>query len=609
MFSNFLYFLVALILFTSSDLIVSSREAVPNGLLYAGMLMAGFALLSRALFRRLLRHPGYYSHSTLDHGANQIIAKLSFVALILYGVNIYALGLRSHFVDITLFEKIPTLEALIFLALFLGYLSIIWSNAYGVQKRYLPARLTRRAFVVSNISFALPALLPWFCLSLFADLIEFLPLGPVTAFLRTPFGEVCYIVFFLVAVAVFGPVLIRRLWRSTSLEAGEARRKIEHVCREAGLKYADILKWELFGGSMITAGVMGLVGRFRYILVTPALLSSLEDDEVEAVILHEIGHVHRRHMVIYLLFFMGFAACNFMVFEPVMLLLYIAEPVYGLFDMVGVEKTLVHPILLVAFLVVGFVLYFRFAFGYLMRNCERQADLHQFSFGKDGSALISTFYKIASLSRQPIEKKNWHHYGIGDRIDFLKACRKNPGLIQGHHRRVRNIVLAYAAVMITVFALGYSIQYGPGKVAFGNYITEQILAQELEVDPENSELYVAVGDYYYGREEYGRAKDAYENVIRIDGRNVHALNNLAWLLATCPDPVFQDRKRALELAGRAVEIKREAFVLDTYAEALFLNERLDEAVQVAEEALSLARDKQSYYRDQLERFVRMRKAI
>ncbi|MCG8567434.1 MAG: M48 family metalloprotease [Desulfobacterales bacterium] len=609
MFSNFLYFLIALILFTSSDLFGSSQEAVPHALIYAGASFLAFALVCQRLFHRLGERAAALSHHGLDHGINRIISRLSVTALLLFALNIHGYHLRSLFSGILLFEKIPTLEALIFLGFFLAHLAVIWSTAYGVQKRFFPGNLTRGEFVISNISFALPALLPWFCLSLFADLVQLLPHGGVAKFLNTPAGEIGYIFLFLVAVAVLGPELIRRLWRCRPLEQGMAREKIQATCDRAGLKYADILRWELFGGSMITAGVMGLVGRFRYILVTPALLNSLEDDEVEAVILHEIGHVQKHHMIYYLLFFLGFVACNFVFFEPVMLLLYILQPLYDALAVVGLDKSIAHPLLIVFFLIASFVVYFRYGFGFLMRNCERQADLHLFGLGRDGTALISTFYKIASLSRQPLNKKNWHHFGLGERIHFLEQCRRSPGLIQAHHARVKKIVTAYGLGILVCFCLGYAVQYGPAQTRFGNFITEQILIQELEVDPENSDLYVAVGDYYYSREAYDKAAEAYENVIRIDKGNVHALNNLAWLLATCPAPEFRDAGRALILSARAVELNRAAFVLDTYAEALFVNNRLNEAVMAAREALSLATTKHDYYREQLERFQRGQGAI
>ena len=112
-----------------------------------------------------------------------------------------------------------------------------------------------------------------------------------------------------------------------------------------------------------------------------------------------------------------------------------------------------------------------------------------------------------------------------------------------------------------------------------------------------------VGDYHYDQKAYGKAVEAYENVIRIDPENVHALNNLAWLYATCPEEQFQNRERALELAATALSVERPAYVLDTYAEALFVNSKVDQAVEAAKEALAAAGDKKSYYREQVQRFT------
>ena len=85
--------------------------------------------------------------------------------------------------------------------------------------------------------------------------------------------------------------------------------------------------------------------------------------------------------------------------------------------------------------------------------------------------------------------------------------------------------------------------------------------------------------------------------------HVHALNNLVWLLATCPQTDLQDPERALTLAGRAVVLAPQSpFVLDTYAEALFLNHRIDEALAAAKKALELSRDRRDYYQDQVRRF-------
>ncbi|MCG8529716.1 MAG: M48 family metallopeptidase, partial [Desulfovibrionales bacterium] len=213
----------------------------------------------------------------------RLIRRLSILSLIIFAIHIYVFRMRGLFEGISFFQKVPTFEALAFVGLFMAYMIVIWRSAHGVLKQFFFGKLSEWDFVVSNVSFSLPALFPWFCLSLFADAITLLPFSGPKQFLQSPVGELGYIFVFLVGISIFGPVLIRVLWQCRPLENGEKRAQIQEVCAMAGLKYADILTWELFGGSMITAGVMGVVGRFRYILVTPALLNSLSTQEMESV--------------------------------------------------------------------------------------------------------------------------------------------------------------------------------------------------------------------------------------------------------------------------------------------------------------------------------------
>ncbi|MBT3803777.1 MAG: M48 family metalloprotease [Desulfobacula sp.] len=602
MFSNLLYFLIALIIYSTSELF-KPVENFDNTLIFNSLLISVlFFIICNITFKRLEKKASQNPYENIDHLINNYISRLSILALMIFAVNIYGFKLSFLFTGIGVFDHFPTLEAIVFLGLFLFYLIIIWNEAYRVQKRYFSGDISKKNFILSNASFSLPALLPWFCLSIIADALGFLPWQPLKKILQTPAGEIGYIALFLIAVTVFGPVLIKRIWNCKPLEQGLPRTMIENACKKADLKYSNILKWELFGGTMITAGVMGLVGRFRYILVTPALINSLNDDELISVILHEIGHVKKHHMLFYLFFFAGFILCNFIFFEPLMLFLYIVEPVYQLFGLAGVEKTTAHSILISLSLVGIFVLYFRFVFGFFMRNFERQADLHVYNFTKDASPLISTFYKIASFSRQSIDTPNWHHYSIGQRVRFLERCQATPALIQAHHLHVRKLVAGYFILLVLLFGIGYSINYGIAKEPFDNFVAEKILFQQIDVDPENSELYALVGDYYYNRKNYGKAIDSYENVLMADPENVHALNNLSWLFSTCPKEEYRNGKKALEYAQRALVQKREAFILDTYAEALFINNDINTAVNVSKEAFNLSKDRKKYYKAQLLRF-------
>ena len=185
MFSNFLYFLIALVIYASFELFDKTKNFDPNNLYYSLISAAVFAVICYAWFKRLAQRGDKGSFFGLDHSINRAISKLSMVALMLFAANIYVFRLPLFFADVWLFARIPTLAAVLFLGLFLSYLVIIWNAAYGVQKRYFPRNLTKKSFVGSNISFSLPALLPWFCLSLFADLIQFLPPGPVRTYFNT----------------------------------------------------------------------------------------------------------------------------------------------------------------------------------------------------------------------------------------------------------------------------------------------------------------------------------------------------------------------------------------------------------------------------------------
>ena len=603
MFSNFIYFLTALVIYTTSELF---KPPAQMGLFSIGLGFAAliaFALVCRIYFRNLAVRTGHLRGGSLDARVNTAVSRLSILALILFAVDIYVFRLNCLFQGFLLFQWFPTLGALLFMALFVFYLVLIWNEAFLIQKRFfVSGGLTRKNFILSNIAFCLPALLPWCCLSLLADTLSLLPFEGVNKFFNSTAGEAIYIFVFVIVIAVFGPVLIQRLWGCRPLEQGYDRQRIERVCRMAGLRYKNILKWDLFGGGMITAGVMGIVGRFRYILVTPALLTSLDDDEIEGVILHEIGHVHYHHMLFYLFFFAAFIACNFVFFDPLMVMLYLVGHLYDATSFLGISQESSHAALTCFVLIGLFILYFRYVFGLFMRHFERQADLHIFKYKDSPSALISTFYKIASLSRQSIDKPNWHHFSIGQRIRFLESCRLAPDKVSAHHRKVKQMVAGYALIMGALFLLGYSISYGALEPAFSRYAAGKILTRQLALDPENSDLYVQVGDYYYDLRQYENAKVAYENVLKIDPVNVHALNNLAWLLATCPDQSLRDPERSLALARQAVALDQAPYILDTYAEALFLNNYKKEALDTARKAFAAAKKEKKEYSQRVRRF-------
>ncbi|MDY0376346.1 MAG: M48 family metalloprotease [Desulfobacterium sp.] len=602
MFTNFIYFLVALILYTTCH--HPGGGGMPDyALVFALVLAVIFALVCHISFKRLAARSSLEAGVQIDILLDQLLLRLSILALFVFAADLYILKLKLALAEFPPFQIFPTLEALVFLFIFLGYLVIVWTSAWRVQRQFFPGTVSKKSFVISNISFSLPALLPWFILSFVADSIQILPFEGLKRALATPAGEILYMVFFLFAVATFGPYLIQKLWGCSSLEPGPTRDRIEALCTHGGIGYADILKWELFGGSMITAGVMGLVARFRYILVTPALINFMTPREIDAVIAHEIGHVKKHHILFYLLFFAGYIALVYALFDPLLILIYGLNPLSWLVTFAGMEQETVSTLVFSLILILFFLVYFRFGFGFFMRNFERQADTYVFSLLGSGQSLIDAFYKIARFSRTASDRPNWHHFNISQRIDFMERCELNPGLVKRHDRKIRQMVAGYAVFMVMVVFAGYLINFGPGKEVMNNYLAERLLIQALEVDPQNVDAHTLMGDYYYGRKMFERAVHAYENVLKIAPLNLQALNNLAWLLLTCEDTSFLDPERALVLARRAIAVDTPSHVLDTYAEACWQNDLAREALEAATKALEQAEDRLDYYRSQVQRFV------
>ena len=602
MFGNFLYFIVVLLIYLTYQ---PSEETYFSGFEAFSLfiaLIAVFFYFTAFLFRRLEKRIAGGHFPQLDSLFHSILTRQSIMAILVFAIDIYGLNLPSFLINLHLFNTIPTLEALLFLGLFVFYLALVWTCAYGPYKKLYRSDISKRSYVVSNITFSIPILLPWLILSGFADLIKALPFEWPARFLETTEGEVAYFLIFLFAVAIIGPSMIQKFWRCKPLESGEQRSRIENLCRKAGLDYSEILYWPIFGGKMITAGVMGLIKKFRYILVTPSLLRLLEPEEIDAVIAHEIGHVKKKHLIFYLLFFVGYMLLSYVTFDMILFGIIYAEPVYWFISISGFDQTTIFSVLFSLVIIIVFLVYFRFIFGFYMRNFERQADIYVYTLFDSARPLISTLEKIVTTSGQSADRPNWHHFSIRQRIDYLKKCESNSQWIQRHNRKVKKSIGIYLAAMLLIGVAGYQLNLGTIGDKLNQSFMEKVLTRELQKSPDNPNLYRLLGDLYYNRQDYEGVKYAYEKAIELRLNDAHVLNNLAWLYATCEVKSLRNPERALRLAKLAVKIEPSSYIYDTLAESYFVNGMYQEAVKASEHALKLAKENRAYYREQLEKF-------
>jgi hypothetical protein len=235
MFSNFIYLIIAILIFTIYQPTEAPGLSPAKAFALATGFVVGFAVLSRWFFRRLAQTIDQIDTFSADHRYTSLLTRLSIMAVALFAVLVHGLGLPSQFGHWQFFQLLPTLLAIVFLLLFLLLLSVVWYHAYACYRPLYGTDLSRQAYIVSNWRMSVPVLIPWVMISLIADILLALPFESPKRFLATTEGEVVYFLAFLVLVAVFAPH-----WSSsvsgdaTPLEPGFHRARIEEplpACR------------------------------------------------------------------------------------------------------------------------------------------------------------------------------------------------------------------------------------------------------------------------------------------------------------------------------------------------------------------------------------------
>ncbi|MCK4801509.1 MAG: M48 family metalloprotease, partial [Anaerolineales bacterium] len=434
------------------------------------------------------------------------------------------------------------------------------------------------------------------------DILYLAPVPFIQELMNKAVAQVIFVALLLLLIAIFAPMLIARMWDCESLGESELKDRILKFCHSQGVKFKKILSWNALNRGLVTAGVVGLIKPFRYLLITPGLIRLLNLDEILAVVSHEVGHVKRRHLLYYFGFFIGFMVIIFGLLDRLMNLFLNTGFGFSLVISSSGEFNLSFLSFLRIFLsILIFITYFRFIFGYFMRNFEREADLYCFQSGINPDYLISSFMKLGARIGDDGKKFNWHHYNISQRIDFLKRSQENPDLISQHKRKIKRSLAVYFTCLLA-FTF---ISFNPLASRVDGVLVTGVIEKLVQKNPENAQYYSYLAMLYYEQEKWVKAKNAYETAIRLNPRQADALNNLAWMRLKCPDKRFIDSKKALGLAEEAFRVRKAAYILDTLAEAYLANSRYKEAVIAAKRALEIATENLKYYRSQ---FKRMRRA-
>ena len=113
----------------------------------------------------------------------------------------------------------------------------------------------------------------------------------------------------------------------------------------------------------------------------------------------------------------------------------------------------------------------------------------------------------------------------------------------------------------------------------------------LKADPYNSEIYHERAFFWQKKADFSRAIADYEKAIALNPNHSDSYNNLAWILATCPDERYRDGERAIKLAKNAVQLPKNAeeewYSIGTLAAAYAEVGRFGDAIKTQEKALAL----------------------
>jgi Zn-dependent protease with chaperone function len=602
MFNNVLYFIIVLLILS-----ISQQRGAPEDplwytvgmLVITGVIFAAYCWWGFKRFLRDLAEPEKETASPAEQ-YHSLVFRFSVLAIFLFALDVHLFHIKTWLQLIPWVRSFSVLQGILALLVFIAYQVTLWYFAFPAYDRAFHTGITRRSFVVSNLKLNVPILFPWVLLSLIYDLIFLSSWTSLQALMNRPEGEVVFFSLFLFILMIFMPGLIRFWWGCKPFLPSEKVNALKSFLAEKKFKYRELLRWPIFEGRMMTAGIMGMVPRFRYLLITESLMEILSLDELKAVVAHEMGHARYRHFFFYLVFFIGFAVVStglwdfFAVWIATWPFLMKVIGTSGSTDASFLYFLLALPIL------VSMVVYFRYVMGFFMRHFERQADLYSALIMGSPGETINSLEKIAIMSGKIRDLPSWHHFSIRQRVDTLWRFLRDPGLIRKHNRFVS---LCFALYLVAMISLGYFLNFSPARDRLFNDWEEEAITEHLVKNPNDVLLLQRLAMFTLKRGNLRETIKLYERVLSLDENQPIALNNLAWILVTADDVELRDKKRALALAQRAVALERSPVFLDTLAEALYANGFAQKAVEIIKEAIALARDNVEYYKRQLLKFT------
>ncbi|HKN35731.1 MAG TPA: M48 family metallopeptidase [Terriglobales bacterium] len=232
-----------------------------------------------------------------------------------------------------------------------------------------------------------------------------------------------FIALFLFFAQIAPIVFLPLFYKFEPLENDELKERLLLLSERAGTRVRGVYEWKLSEKSKKANAALTGLGATRRILLADTLLQNYSNDEIEAVLAHELGHHVHKHivksiavqaLVTFVGFWVGDMALNYSVEQ------------HGMFVTLSDFANL--PLLVLVSTVLSFLL--MPVLNAYSRHNERQADRYCFESIASVTPFISSMNKLADQNlaeRAPSEWVEWFfhsHPAITKRVAAAKAWAK-----------------------------------------------------------------------------------------------------------------------------------------------------------------------------------------
>jgi STE24 endopeptidase len=228
---------------------------------------------------------------------------------------------------------------------------------------------------------------------------------------------------FLLMAQLAPVVLMPIFYKFKPLENDGLRERLTRLGEHAGTRVRGVYEWKLSEKSKKANAALTGLGSTRRIILSDTLLEHYSDDEIEAILAHELGHHVHRHILKTILMQVGITFFGFWLVNQVLRFV-IAKgwfPALGprLYDFANL------PLIVLVATILGFLL--MPALNAISRHHERQADRYAWENISAIEPFISSMHKLADQNlaeREPSRFVEWFfhsHPSIGKRVTAAEA--------------------------------------------------------------------------------------------------------------------------------------------------------------------------------------------